>query len=107
MQQANSDEWRAQARAYIEEFGSPIVAAREVFLAYAEKAEQTDPRHTVACHAGCWFCCVIPVAVGYDSPDSMEPTAARVPGADYIDLSDLYCADDGCPMVLGNDGSRA
>jgi Fe-S-cluster containining protein len=63
MQQANSIEWRAQARAYIEEFGSPIVAAREVFLAYAEKAEQTDLRHTVACHAGCWFCCVIPVAV--------------------------------------------
>jgi Fe-S-cluster containining protein len=63
MEQASSPAGREQARTYIAEYGSPVVAAREVFFAYAEAAEKTDPRHAVACHAGCWFCCTIPVAV--------------------------------------------
>ncbi len=53
---------RADARRLIAECGSPVVAAREVFLAYAEAAEASDTRYTVACQAGCWFCCVTPVA---------------------------------------------
>lgn len=60
---AISPEGRAEARRLIAECGSPVVAAREVFLAYAEAAEASDPRYTVACQAGCWFCCVTPVAV--------------------------------------------
>src|SRR6185295_15728306 len=63
MEQAASPVGREQARAYIQECGSPVVAARGVFFAYAEAAEQTDPRYAVACCAGCWFCCTIPVAV--------------------------------------------
>lgn len=54
---------RAQARAAIQECGSTLIAASEVFLDYAEAAEQTDPRYTIACHAGCWFCCTLPVGV--------------------------------------------
>jgi Fe-S-cluster containining protein len=61
--EATSPAGRAQARTYIEDFGSVVAAGREVFLAYAEAAEQQDDRHTVACQAGCWFCCQIPVAV--------------------------------------------
>ena len=60
---ATSPAGRADARRLIAECGSPVVAAREVFLAYAEAAEASDPRYTVACQAGCWFCCVTPVAV--------------------------------------------
>jgi Fe-S-cluster containining protein len=63
MAQATSAAGRERARALIQESGSPIAAAREVFLAYADAAEQTDPRYAVACRAGCWFCCTIPVAV--------------------------------------------
>jgi len=63
MAQATSAAGRERARALIQECGSPIVAAREVFLAYADAAEKTDPRYAVACRAGCWFCCTIPVAV--------------------------------------------
>lgn len=63
LEQATSPAGRAQARAYIDDCGSPVIAAKGVFLAYAEAAEQTDPRYAVACHAGCWFCCTTPVAV--------------------------------------------
>jgi Fe-S-cluster containining protein len=63
MAQATSPVGRERTRAYIKECGSPVVAAQEVFLAYAEAAEKTDPRYAVACRAGCWFCCTIPVAV--------------------------------------------
>jgi len=63
MDHAASPACRARARAYIQDCGSPVIAAKGVFLAYAEAAEQTDPRYAVACHAGCWFCCTIPVAV--------------------------------------------
>lgn len=59
---AMSPEGRADARRLIAECGSPVVAAREVFLAYAEAAEASDTRYTIACQAGCWFCCVTPVA---------------------------------------------
>jgi Fe-S-cluster containining protein len=60
---ATSPVGRERARAYIQEYGSPIVAAKEVFLAYAEAAERADTRVAVACRAGCWFCCTTPVAV--------------------------------------------
>jgi hypothetical protein len=60
---ATSPVGRERARAYIQEYGSPIVAAKEVFLAYAEAAERADSRTAVACQAGCWFCCTTPVAV--------------------------------------------
>jgi len=46
--------------------------------------------------------CVIPEVEGMNSPDSMALTVARTPGADLIDLSDLYCVDGGCPMIIGN-----
>lgn len=61
--QATSPAGRAQARALIDDCGSPVIAAKDVFLAYAEAAEKTDSRYAVACHAGCWFCCTTPVAV--------------------------------------------
>jgi Fe-S-cluster containining protein len=60
---ATSPAGRERARARIQEYGSPVVAAREVFLAYAEAAERADSRAAVACRAGCWFCCTTPVAV--------------------------------------------
>jgi Fe-S-cluster containining protein len=60
---ATSAAGRERARAYIQEYASPVVAAREVFLAYADAAERVDSRAVVACHAGCWFCCTTPVAV--------------------------------------------
>jgi Fe-S-cluster containining protein len=60
---ATSSAGRERARVYIQEYGSPVIAAKEVFLAYAEAAERTDSRYSVACHAGCWFCCTTPVAV--------------------------------------------
>ena len=60
---ATSPAGRERARANIQACGSPVVAAKEVFLAYAEAAERTDARYSVACHAGCWFCCTIPVGV--------------------------------------------
>jgi len=63
MAQATSTAGREQTRAYIQECGSPVIAAQGVFFAYAETAEKTDPRFAVACRAGCWFCCTIPVAV--------------------------------------------
>jgi Fe-S-cluster containining protein len=63
MEHAASPAGRERARAHIQACGSPVVAAQEVFFAYAEAAEQTDPRYAVACRAGCWFCCTIPVAV--------------------------------------------
>jgi Fe-S-cluster containining protein len=63
MDHAGSAAGRERTRAHIEECGSPVIAAKEVFLAYAEAAEKTDPRYAVACRAGCWFCCTIPVAV--------------------------------------------
>jgi Fe-S-cluster containining protein len=63
MAQATSTAGRERARAYIEECGSPVIAAQDVFFAYAEAAEKTDPRYAVACRAGCWFCCTLPVAV--------------------------------------------
>src|SRR5262245_41209963 len=63
LHEATSPAGREQARAHIQACGSPVVAAKEVFLAYAEAAERTDARYSVACHAGCWFCCTIPVGV--------------------------------------------
>jgi Fe-S-cluster containining protein len=63
LEQATSPAGRERARAHINSCGSPVVAAKDVFLSYAEAAEQSDPRYAVACHAGCWFCCTIPVAV--------------------------------------------
>ena len=60
---AMSSAGRERARGYIEEYGSPVVAAREVFFAYAEAAERADSHATMACRAGCWFCCTTPVAV--------------------------------------------
>src|SRR5262245_24203038 len=60
---ATSAAGRERARGYIQEYGSPVVAAREVFFAYAEAAERADSRAIVACRAGCWFCCTTPVAV--------------------------------------------
>lgn len=63
LEHATSPANRAKARAQIDECGSPVVAAKDVFLTYAEAAEQTDPRYAVACHAGCWFCCTTPVGV--------------------------------------------
>jgi hypothetical protein len=63
MAQATSSAGRERTRAYIKECGSPVVAAQGVFFAYAEAADKTDPRYAVACRAGCWFCCTIPVAV--------------------------------------------
>ena len=60
---ATSPAGRERARGYIQEFGSPVVAAREVFLAYAEAAGRADARYAFACRAGCWFCCTTPVAV--------------------------------------------
>ena len=55
--QATAPANRARVRDQIDQCGSPVLAAREVFLAYAEAAEQPDPRYSVACRAGCWFCC--------------------------------------------------
>src|SRR5215212_3479348 len=63
MDRASSAAGRQRTRAYIQDCGSPVIAAKGEFLAYAEAAEQADPRYTIACHAGCWFCCTIPVAV--------------------------------------------
>src|SRR5262245_34564927 len=60
---ATSEVGRERARGYIQEYGSPVVAAKEVFLAYAEAAERADSHAAVACRAGCWFCCTTPVAV--------------------------------------------
>jgi Fe-S-cluster containining protein len=61
--QATSPANRARARDHIEQCGSPVLAAKDIFLTYAEAAEQPDPRYSVACRAGCWFCCTVPVAV--------------------------------------------
>jgi len=63
LSEATGPDGRERARAHIRECGSPVVAARDVFLAYAEAAEQPDPRYAVACRSGCWFCCTTPVAV--------------------------------------------
>jgi hypothetical protein len=63
MAQATSPANRARVRDHIEQCGSPVLAAKDVFLAYAEAAEQPDPHYSVACRAGCWFCCTVPVAV--------------------------------------------
>lgn len=62
--QANSQANRARVREYIQQCGSPVVAARGIYTAYAEAADAaTTHGLSVACHAGCWFCCTIPVAV--------------------------------------------
>ncbi|HEU5015145.1 MAG TPA: YkgJ family cysteine cluster protein [Roseiflexaceae bacterium] len=63
LEQSSSPAGRARVRAHIAACGAPILAAKEIFLAAAEDAEQTDPRYPVACRAGCWFCCTTPVAV--------------------------------------------
>jgi Fe-S-cluster containining protein len=63
LNEATSAAGRERARANIQEYGSPVVAAKEVFLAYAEAAERADGRTSVACRAGCWYCCTTPVAV--------------------------------------------
>ena len=60
---ATSAAGRERARAYIQEHASPVVAAKEVFLAYTEAAERAEAHATAACRAGCWFCCTTPVAV--------------------------------------------
>lgn len=63
LEQATSPAGCAQIEAYIQQAGSAVVAAREVFFAYADAAERIDPRYTVACRAGCWYCCTTPVGV--------------------------------------------
>src|SRR4051812_16561704 len=63
VEHAASPVGRERTRAYIKDCGSPVIAAKGVFLTYAQAAEKSDPRYAIACHAGCWFCCTIPVAV--------------------------------------------
>jgi Fe-S-cluster containining protein len=89
-----------------------------VFLAYAEVAEQPDPRYAVACHAGCWFCCTIPVAVTVFEAAMVRSAVHALPAAqqqaiwerlaEHIDLQDQALADaDGqhiafhhrCPLL--------
>jgi Fe-S-cluster containining protein len=76
---ATSAAGRERARAYIQEYGSPVVAAKEVFLAYAAAAERTDSHYSVACHAGCWFCCTIPVAVTVFEAAMVKSTIMMLP----------------------------
>jgi Fe-S-cluster containining protein len=115
---ASSSAGRERARALIQDCGSPVIAAKDVFLAYAEAAEQTDPRYTVACHAGCWFCCTIPVAVTVFEAAMVRSAVHALPDdqqqaiwgrlAEHIDLQDQALADaDGqhiafrrrCPLL--------
>jgi Fe-S-cluster containining protein len=118
LERASSPAGRARARSYIEDFGSPVMAAKQVFLAYAEAAEQTDPRYAVACHAGCWFCCTIPVAVTVFEAAMVRSAVQSLPEEqqraiwerleEHIDLQDQAVADaDGqhrafhhrCPLL--------
>lgn len=103
MDRASSPAGRERARAFIQDCGSPVVAAKAVFLAYAEAAEETDPRYAVACHAGCWFCCTIPVAVTVFEAAMVRSAIHALPEAqqqaiwerlaEHIDLQDQALAD--------------
>ncbi|HEU5099666.1 MAG TPA: YkgJ family cysteine cluster protein [Roseiflexaceae bacterium] len=103
MERAASPAGRARARESIQDCGSPVIAAKEVFLAYAEAAEQTDPRYTVACHSGCWFCCTIPVAVTVFEAAMVRSAVHSLPETqqqaiwarleEHIDLQDQALAD--------------
>jgi Fe-S-cluster containining protein len=82
MSQAVSPAGRAQIREHIEECGSPVVAARDVFFAYAEAAEEADPRYAVACRAGCWFCCTTPVGVTVFEAAMVKSAVLTLPEAE-------------------------
>ena len=79
---ATSPAGRERARAYIQEYGSPVVAAKEVFLAYAEAAERADSRVAVACRAGCWFCCTTVVAVTVFEAAMVKSAVMTLPEAE-------------------------
>jgi Fe-S-cluster containining protein len=103
LERASSPEGRERARVFIQDCGSPVIAAKDVFLAYAEAAERTDPRYAVACHAGCWFCCTIPVAVTVFEAAMVRSAVHALPEAQqqaiwerleqHIDLQDQALAD--------------
>lgn len=63
LEHANSRENRAKMRDYIKQCGSPIVAAKGVFIGYAEEVNR-EPKNglSIECKPGCWYCCMMPVA---------------------------------------------
>ncbi|WP_368498780.1 SGNH hydrolase domain-containing protein [Herbiconiux sp. A18JL235] len=46
--------------------------------------------------------CVVPRGVALSEFDTSHAAADLEPRARVLDLTDLYCDDDGCPMVIGN-----
>lgn len=46
--------------------------------------------------------CVIPVAAAFGRDDTAVAAAVEEPRARLIDMTDIYCDDDSCPMVIGN-----
>jgi Fe-S-cluster containining protein len=95
---ATSSVGRQRARASIDECGSPVVAAKDVFLAYAEAAERADARYSVACHAGCWFCCTTPVAVTVFEAAMVRSAVLTLPEAEqqaiWVRLQQHIAAQD-------------
>lgn len=81
--QANSPANRARVRAYIRECGSPVIAAKGVFNAYAEAGDKAPTGGLqLACRAGCWFCCTIPVAVTVFEAGQVFGVIKQLPEAD-------------------------
>jgi hypothetical protein len=46
--------------------------------------------------------CAVPRAVGLNVSDAAARAAQETPGVDLVDLTNFYCTDTMCPLVIGN-----
>ncbi|MHA7281525.1 acyltransferase family protein [Arthrobacter sp. TMS2-4] len=76
--------------------GIPVVALRDTPRFEEDMAECT------ARHAADPAVCAVPAAEVLAPSSPLLPLADRLPGLEYIDLTDVVCAGATCPGVVGN-----